>query len=179
MAIDTLKRVGIFLLLCLAQALVFNRIQLFNCATPLLYVYFLIMIPRNYPKWGILLWAFAMGLTTDMFANTPGVSSASLTLIGALQPYLLMLFLPREPEEHHPSSAAGLGWAKFVLLVLIITLLYCLVFFTLEAFSFFNWQHWIESVGGSTVLTTILIITFESFRSRKQEPANTVTSYID
>jgi rod shape-determining protein MreD len=156
MTIDLLKRAGWFVVFVLVQAIVLGRIHLFHCATPLFYVYFVTQFPRNYPKWGILLWAFAMGLTTDMFANTPGVSSASLTLIGALQPYLLMLFLPREPEEHHPSSAAGLGWAKFVLLVLIITLLYCLVFFTLEAFSFFNWQHWIESVGGSTVLTTIL-----------------------
>lgn len=164
MAIDTLKRVFLFLTLCLAQALVFNRIQLMNCATPLLYVYLVIMFPRNYPKWGILLWSFATGITIDMFSNTPGVASTSLTLIGALQPYLLMPFLPREPEENHPASAYALGWGKFLVFTFILVLLYCTLFFSLEAFTFFNWRHWMECVGGSTLLTTLLIMTFETTR---------------
>lgn len=164
MAIDTLKRAVIFLILCLAQALVFNRIQLFNCATPLLYVYFVIMFPRNYPKWAVLLWSFSLGLAVDMFANTPGVASASLTIVGALQPYLLVPFLPREPEANHVSSARSLGWGKFFLLTLICVLLHCLLFFTLEAFTFFNLEHWLECIGGSTLLTTLLIMTFETFR---------------
>ena len=171
MALDTIKRVFLLLGLCMAQALVFNRIQLFNCATPLLYVYFVIMFPRNYPKWGILLWSFFAGLTIDMFSNTPGVASASLTLIGALQPYLLISFLPRDPEENHPASAAGLGWRSFFYFTALMSLLYCIMFFTLEAFTFFNWGHWIGCVFGSTVLTTILIMTFENFRGYEQQPA--------
>ena len=104
MAIDILRRLLTLVVFCLIQALVLNQIHLFDCATPLLYVYFVIMFPRNYPKWGVLLWSFAMGLCIDMFSNTPGMASASLTLIGALQPYLLELFLPRDAEENIKSS---------------------------------------------------------------------------
>ena len=164
MALDTLRRALIFLILCLSQALVFNRIQLFNCATPLLYVYFVIMFPLNYPKWGILLWSFMMGLVVDMFANTPGVACASLTFVGAVQPYLLLPFLPRDPDENHKTSASGLGWGKFITFTFMLTLMHCLLFYTLEFFNFFNWQHWLECIGGSTLLTTLLIVTFESFR---------------
>ena len=91
MTIDLLKRFLQFCLFVLVQALILNRILLFGCAMPLLYVYFVILFPRNYPKWGILLWSFAMGLSIDMFSNTPGIGSASLTLIGALQPLVLEL----------------------------------------------------------------------------------------
>ena len=164
MAIDTLKRAFIFLLLCLMQALVFNRVQLFNCATPLLYVYFLLMFPMAYPKWAVLLWSFALGVTIDMFANTPGMAAASMTLIGALQPYLLPLFVPRDAEENISSSASSLGWGKFSAMTVIIVLLYCLAFFSLEAFNYFNWQHWIACVGGSTLLTILLILTLETIR---------------
>ena len=164
MTIDTLRRAFLFLLLCLAQVLVLNRIQLFHCATPLLYVYFVLMFPQGYPKWSILLWSFGMGLTVDMFSNTPGVASASLTLVGALQPYLLQLFLPRDPEEHHPSSVVGLGWAKFFTLTCIIVLLYCVVFFSVETFTFFNWIHWLSCVCGSALLTILLIMTLETLR---------------
>lgn len=167
MAIDTFKRVLLFLTFCLAQALVLNRIQLFNCAMPLLYVYFVIMFPRNYPKWAILLWSFALGLTIDMFSNTPGVASGAMTLVGVIQPYLLQPFLPREADENHRSSVAGLGWGKFLVFSSVLVLVYCLVFFSLETFTYFNWQHWLKSVGGSFVLTILLVMTFESFRGKK------------
>lgn len=164
MALDTLKRTFIFLILCLMQALVFNRVQLFNCAVPLLYVYFVIMFPYNYPKWAILLWSFAMGVTIDLFANTPGMATISLTLAGALQPYLLVLFLPRDADDELDSSAAALGWGKFAGLTIIMVLLYCLVFFSLEAFNYFNWQHWLACVGGSALLTIMLVLTLETIR---------------
>ena len=92
MMADSLRRLTVLIVLCLTQALVLNRIHLFNCAIPLLFVYFALIFPRNYPKWAILLWCFAMGVAVDAFANTPGVGAASLTLIGALQPYFLELF---------------------------------------------------------------------------------------
>ena len=60
MAISELKRALLFLVLCLAQALVFNHIHLFGYATVLLYVYFVVMFPRNYPRWALLLWSFSL-----------------------------------------------------------------------------------------------------------------------
>jgi rod shape-determining protein MreD len=164
MTIDTLKRILIFLTLCLSQALVLNRIQLFHCATPLLYVYFVIAFPRSFPKWAALLWSFSMGFIIDVFSNTPGVATASLTLLGLLQPYLLELFLPRNAEEDIHSSAASLGWANFVKLSSLLVVIYCFTFFSLEAFNFFNWMQWLAFAAGSSVLTLLFIITLESVR---------------
>lgn len=99
-----------------------------------------------------------------MFTNTPGVASFSLTLIGAIQPYLLELFIPRDAEEDMKASASIIGWGKFTTYATIIVLLYCLTFFSIEAFNFYNWQHWLQSIGGSAVLTLILILSLESIR---------------
>lgn len=164
MLLDTLQRLFFFALFVLAQGLVLNRIQLFHCATPLLYVYFAIIFPRNYPQWAMLLWCFMLGLCIDMFANTPGLAAASVTFIALLQPYLLQLFLPRDADEHMPTSAATLGFGKFATLATILVLLFCLVFFALEAFNFYDWQQWLLSVGGSALLTLVLIFTLESLR---------------
>ena len=164
MAIDTLRRFGVFAVLWLAQALVLNQIHLFGCAMPLLYVYFVIIFPRNYPKWAILLWCFFLGLCLDMFSNTPGMAAASLTLAGAVQPYLLELFIPRDATENIKSSAATLGLSKFLTLTIIIVTLYCLVFFSIEAFTFFNWLQWLMNIGGSSVVTILLIMTIETIR---------------
>lgn len=164
MAFDTLRRILTFVVLCLLQVLVLNRIQLFHCATPLLYVYFTISMPRGYPRWATLLWSFTLGLTIDMFNNTPGIAAASLTLIGMLQPYLIELFLPREAEENIKCSAHALGWGHFISLAAILTVIFCVVFYAIEAFSFAGWSYYLQCVGGSALLTLILIMTIECIR---------------
>lgn len=164
MLIDTLQRLLVFIVILLAQGLVLNRIQLFGCAVPLLYVYFPIIFPRNYPKWASLLWAFALGLGVDMFANTPGLAAASTTLVAALQPYILELFLPREAEEHLRVGAATLGYGKYSSMTIILVAIFCIVFFALEAFSLGEWLHALICAGGSAVLTIILILSLESLR---------------
>ena len=60
MAIDTLRRALHFVALCLAQALVFNHVHVMGYATVLLYVYFVVIIPRGYPRWATLLWSRAV-----------------------------------------------------------------------------------------------------------------------
>lgn len=164
MAIDTLRRLLLLILLCLVQVLVLNRIQLFNCATPLLYVYFIVIFPRSYPRWAILLWSFTLGIVMDMFNNTPGVAAASTTLIGFLQPYLLELFLPREAEVNIKSSAKQLGWRNFIFLAAILVSIYCLTFFVIEIFTFSDWHYWLQCAGSSALLTFLLMISLESTR---------------
>ena len=153
MMMDVLKRLLLMLVFTLAHALVFHRIHVFHVATPLFYVYFVLLFPR-----------FFMGLVIDMFSNTPGVASASMTLVGALQPVFLSFFQPRDAEENMPVSAATLGFGKYSVMVLMLTSVYCMMFFTLESFSFFDWIYWLESILGSTLLTSCLILAFEGFR---------------
>ncbi len=151
-------------MLCLVQALVFNHIHLFGYATILLYVYFVVMLPRNYPRWAALLWSFALGLSVDMFTNTPGMAAAALTLTGFLQPYLLQLFLPREAPENLKSAVSSLGFTKFLTMASFLVFIHCLAFFTIESFGFFNWQQWALNIVGTTLLTVLLIMTLESIR---------------
>ena len=94
-----LRGVAIFVALLLVQVLVFNHIHLFNCATPLLYIYVVLLFPRNIPRWMALLSGFIMGFFVDIFSNTPGVSMASTTFMGLIQPYMLVLFLQRDSAE--------------------------------------------------------------------------------
>lgn len=168
MNIDILKVIGIFILLLLAQAMVFNHIHLFNCATPLPYVYVAMLFRRDFPRWGVLVMSFAMGLSVDIFSNTPGLASASMTLIGLLQPILLVLFLPRESPANLVPSMRSLGTEKFIWFSLILLFVYCLTFFALEAFNFNNWLQWLMTAVGSFVVTGILLLAMEFFRCRME-----------
>jgi rod shape-determining protein MreD len=157
-----------FVVLVVVQALVLNHIHLFGVATPLFYVYFVLLFPRNYPKWGVLLWSFALGLIVDIFYNTPGMAAASMTLIGAIQPYCFEMYISRDAAESLQPSMDNIGWVKYFYYSLVLVIVYCLVFFTLDVFTFYNWLEWIKCVVGSSAITLLMILTFETVRGRQE-----------
>lgn len=161
---NILVRIIIFTVLCLAQVLVLNHIHLWNSMIPLLNVYFVLMFNRNFPKWGILLWCFALGLCVDIFSNTPGVAAAAMTLTAAIQPYVLNLFTQRDTQDDIFPTPGTLGLSRYFYYTLISVFIYSTAFFTLETFSFFNWQQWLLDIAGSTALTTAMIIALENLR---------------
>lgn len=150
----------------LCQALVFNRIQLFGCVTPMLYLYFPMLFRGDKPRWVVLLWCFALGLGVDIFSNTPGMSAASMTLIGLLQPYLAVIFKPRDSEAGDAPTMKNIGTVSFVYYAIIIVFIYNLVFFSLEWFSFFEPLLWLLSIVGSTILTVVLILLMEHYHKQ-------------
>lgn len=164
MSIDQVKRIALFVALLLVQALVLNHIHLFDCATPMLYILLVLHFRRNQPRWSALLWSFALGLCVDVFANTPGVAAASMTAMGLVQPYLFELFVPRDSADDLLPSPRTIGVTAYCWYAFIMVFAYCLVFFTLETFNFFNWLQWLECIGGSTVLTYALVMALENFR---------------
>ncbi len=167
MAADIFKKTILLIAFCLVQVLVCNQIHLFDYATPLMYVYFVILFQRNYPKWSILLWCFSLGLLIDVFSNMPGVAAGAMTLLAFLQPYILQPFIPRDSVDDLSPSFSTLGYLKFSSYTLICVIIYCLAFFSLEAFSFFNWQQWLYNIGGSALLTFLLILIIENVRIKQ------------
>ena len=157
---DTFNRIVMFVVLLLVQVLILNHIHLFQIATPLLYVYFVLTFRMGTPKW------VALGLLVDIFANTAGMAAGCMTLIAMMQPYMLQFLAPRDAGDNMPSSAASLGFGKFAFLCTVLVLVYCLLFFALEAFSFFDWQLWGLRALGSALLTLLMILAIESVRSK-------------
>ncbi len=164
MNIDFLRRLATFVALLLVQGMVFNHIHLFGIATPMVAIIFVLHFRRNYPRWAILLWSFLLGLGIDVFANTPGVASASMTLLGAIQPTLFGLFVPRDSAEDLKPSIRNIGMSSYLWYVFAMVVVYCLTFFSLEAFNFFNWVQWLKNIGGSIAITLVLIFALENLR---------------
>ena len=148
----------------LLQVVALNNIHLFGCATPLLLVYIILLMPNNTPRWIVLLGGFILGLISDIFTNTPGVGAASMTLVAFIQPAYLKLFLSRESPEDLQPSLKTLGFTKYLSYSIVLVSLFIVVFFSLEEFAFFHWQQWALYTSGSIVLTYLLIFTIESLR---------------
>ena len=89
-----------------------------------------------------------------------------MTFVALLQPYVLELCVPRDSADDLKVSVRSLGWGKVATLAFLLVLIYVLVFFSLEAFNFYNWQQWLMCVGGSTVLTYLFILVIENLRTK-------------
>lgn len=166
MNIDTLRKIGFFILVALVQVLVLNHIHLLGVATPLMYVYFVQLFRRNSSRVSILLWSFTLGLVIDIFSNTQGAAAGAMALLGLLQPYLLIPFIQRDSDNDLEPGISTLGFAPFCYFIFISTLIYSTVFFSLEMFSFFNILLWGECILGSTILTFVLIVVIDNLRRR-------------
>jgi len=63
-------------------------------------------------------------------------------------------------------SIATMGFSKFVTFSVILISIYCVVFFALEAFNFFEWQMWLLRAFSSALLTLLFVLTIESVRAK-------------
>ncbi len=162
-----MAQIFLIIVFAVAHVLLLGHIHLFGMVMPLLYVYYVILFPRKYPIWLQLPLCFLMGLFVDIFNNTPGLSAASLTLVGFVQPYLLGLYLKKEEEQNFRPSIASMGFMKFTTYALLLTLLFCLTYFTLEIGSYYYWLEWVEACFGSLLLTLLLIVLIDSMRGKR------------
>lgn len=152
------------LLICLVQATVLNHIHLFHCMTPMLIIYPLLFIERDAAPWALLLTGFGIGVVADMFTNTPGMAAASLTAVAMARPYVFKLCSQHDEENNIMPTSKQMGLSSYLLYAAMLTGGFCLVYFTLEAFTFFHFWRWVGCIAGSTVFTLVLIMAIESVR---------------
>ena len=150
-----------FLLLLFFQVLILNQVHLLGYITPLLIGYMVVCFHRGTSRIEMLLWGFAIGLTFDMFSNTAGMGSAAMTLIAMIQPSLLTLFTPRDASEDFTPTFRTLGFWTYLLYVFILMFVLHAVFYLLDAFTLVNWQLTLISIGGGTLLATVITVFVE------------------
>jgi rod shape-determining protein MreD len=157
--IDYIKRIAIMaVVLVFIQALLLGNIHILGVASPLLYIYFVVQTPRNTPRWLTMVSCFILGILIDIFFSTPGMAAASMTLVGFVQPSVLELYLHNADDKDFGPGISAMGTEKYTVYVLLLTVIYCVAFFTLEAFSILHWGLWFFSIIGSTFITVFSIV---------------------
>jgi len=162
-----ISRMGWFIFLLLLQVLVFNHVHIFGYATPMPYVYLLLILPMATPRWLYVAAGFALGLCTDLFTNTPGVAAGAACLAGLVTPPVLRAFVPGDNDDDtFVPSARSMKWSGFLKYAFPVIALHCTAFFMLESFSLANWQPLLANILGSTLLTTLFVAAMERIRTK-------------
>lgn len=170
MAKTVLQFVILYVLMVLAQVIVFNHICLFGYAVPLVFIYVILKLPVTMHVNWVLTISFLLGLTIDIFSDTQGMNALACTILGLSRKPVLRLYFPREDEMSTPQpSFRSLGVSVYLKYVFSISLIYCALFFFIETLSLFNPLRLFIKIASSSLLTFIIIIAIDSLTTRRRE----------
>ena len=160
--IKILHRLEWFIGLALLQVLVLNQMHIGGYATPFLYIYFILKFNSRVGRNTLMLWAFALGLTVDVFGNTPGMNAAVAVCLAFCRSSMLRLVTLRDLDEGFRPGIKSMGIAPFFRYVLLSSGLYCTLLWMVDTFSFFDVPVLLFKIITSTASTVLGIICAES-----------------
>lgn len=168
MITDWIRGIVTFIVLVLLQVLVLNGIPFLGLAIGLPYIYFIIKLPIGMNRNILLLLAFALGFTIDIFSNTPGVHAAATTLVAFSRRSIQGLFFSREDFDQEIPKLSLLRDA-FVKYVIGMILLHHTVLIILESFSYSDILMMGLKILGSSILSFLFIMGIELIFNKKQK----------
>lgn len=160
MITDWFKGIATFILVVLLQVLILNRIPFMGLIIGLPYIYFIIKLPIGMNRNFLLILAFLLGFSIDIFSNTPGVHAAATTLVAFSRRGIQSLFFSREDFDQEVPKLSVLRDA-FVKYVIGMILLHHTVLILLESFSYSDPLTMLIKVLGSSILSFLFIMGFE------------------
>ena len=154
----------------LLQVLVLNNIQFVNYINPLVYILLLITLPQDTEKWFFIIFSFILGILLDVFEGNIGLNSSSLVFISFLLPYLHKVLIPKNSvDEKDRLSLKILGVRIFSVYAISVIFIHNLFLFFLEHFSTSGFFFIILKVVLSSIVTFIIIFTFQLFTLKSKE----------
>ena len=152
------------------QVLILNKIEFSGYLNPYLYVLFVLTLPFEIPGWLLLLLASLLGLSVDVFSNTPGMHMAAILLMAFVRPYVLNRISPRDGYELGTLPLpAFYGFPWFFKYAAILVLIHHLAYFLLESFSFNDIIGTLAKIVLSSVFTLLIIGVTLLFNYQKRQ----------
>ena len=159
---------SLFVILVILQITIFNDIQISGYINPYFYLLFIVLLPFETAGWVMLLSAFFLGLTIDLFMFTYGMHTMACVLIAYLRPRILKSISPRDgydsgslPRIHY------YGLRCFIIYTFIVVAIHHFLLFYLEMFRLADFFHTFLRALLSTIFTVTFIVISQYFIYRK------------
>jgi len=145
--------------LVLFQVIILNNVALGGFINPYLYVMFILMLPFETPKWLLLISAFVLGISLDLFSDTAGIHAAACVFMAFARPGVLNLVSSRQEYELGIQPIIrDLGFKWFLSYALILVVIHHILLFYLEVFSFREFFQTFFRALLSIVFTMLLLV---------------------
>ncbi len=156
-----------FVVLILAQVLLFNNINFIGSINPYPYILFILLFPVNNNRTLFIFLSFMLGLFVDIFSDSGGVHAAACVTIAFIRPPILK-FAFGTIYEHQNIKFNNTEFGNRVIYFLILIIIHHLILFSLEIFNISNILLVLKKTLFSSVFTLILCILISILFSNKQ-----------
>ncbi len=155
---EIIKYGSMFAVLVLVQVLILNHIQFSGFVNPYIYLLFILLLPLNTPRYAVLLLAFVIGITIDIFSNSLGVHAFASVFIAYMRPAVIRLISSREEDMSNYPGLMQTTWGWFVSYVTIMVVFHHLALFYMEVFTFSHFLLTLSRVALSSVFSIFIIV---------------------
>ena len=101
------KHIIRFITLWILQVLIFNQLEFGFGIHMMVYPLFIMLLPFDLGILSLLLYAFLLGLSIDIFSNTYGLHASSLLMMAYFRPFIFNFFAPR--DGYDPLKQASIN----------------------------------------------------------------------
>jgi len=150
----------------LIQILILNEILFLSYINPYLYIILIIVLPYKTPKWFLIIYAFFLGFSIDIFSGTLGMHSFASVLIAFCKNSIAKITIHHNiVEQGDELIMQKIGVKSFLTYTFLITLIHLSTLFFLEHL---NLEFkMLFKILLSVITTTILISITQLFFFKK------------
>jgi cell shape-determining protein MreD len=116
------------------------------------------LLPLSAPRYVVLLSAFLLGISIDVFSNTLGVHAFASVFIAYLRPVFIGAITNREEDMSDYAGIKQNGFFWFVYYASMMVVTHHLVLFYLEVFTFQNFWSTLLRVILSSISSVFVIV---------------------
>ena len=156
-----LKMMGSFVLLILAQVLLFNQINIFGSVNPMLYLFFLVMYPFDQNQTFYIFIGFVLGFFIDFLSQTGGAHTIASLSVSYLRPIIMKYSYGLTSERPKSILTDPRKTNNFVFLLIFISV-HHLIYFSIAYFSADAFLLIIKNSLLTMIFSLILILLISS-----------------
>lgn len=151
-------QIVLFFVYLILQVVLLKNLVLFNTSFCFLYVAFILLLPVEMGNLLLMLIAFLLGISVDIFYNSLGLHTMALVLLAYLRNHWLATITPQGGYDiGTPPTLAANGLQWFLVYTLPLVFVHHLVLFFVEASGFtLFWYTMLKAV--SSLLFTMAVM---------------------
>jgi rod shape-determining protein MreD len=156
-----------FIVVFLAQVLLFNAINFLGYVNPYIYIIFILLFPIKNNRLVFLITAFLLGIFMDIFMDFSGVHAAAAVSLAYIRPVLLK-FSFGAFYEYQTLKISDMGIGNLIAYISTATIFHHFILFSLEIFNISQAALLLKKVLFSSLFTILLSLLFILlFKTRK------------
>ncbi len=157
-----------FILLVLAQVLLFNHLNFLNFVNPLVYVLFFYWYPIRENRAVFLLISFLLGLAIDLFSDTLALHTMACVTLAYVRPIIMRFCFGANFDFQNFTFKNSTRVQRFTFLFLLIIVQHTL-YYSLEILSLSHFILLVKKIIFTSLLTFVICVLLSSLFAIENE----------